>query len=108
MLRSFARRVITSYSIHYTKLYETEALVDEGLAREVVNRVQRLRKEAGYEYRTRIELGVVGDAGVVEATRRHRAFVEGETLTRRTMLGASIDEADVKQDVDIEGSYNFV
>jgi len=81
----------------------TEALVDEGLAREVVNRVQRLRKEAGYEYRTRIELGVVGDAGVVEATRRHRAFVEGETLTRRTMLGASIDEADVKQDVDIEG-----
>ncbi len=30
----------------------------EGLAREVVNRVQRLRKDAGYEYTTRIRLWV--------------------------------------------------
>ncbi|MDH3199083.1 MAG: class I tRNA ligase family protein [Candidatus Krumholzibacteria bacterium] len=81
----------------------TEELVEEGLAREVVNRVQRLRKEAGYEYRTRIELGVTGDAAVVEAARRHRAFVEEETLTRRTTLGEALDGADVTQDVDIEG-----
>jgi isoleucyl-tRNA synthetase len=81
----------------------TEELTREGLAREVVNRVQRLRKEAGYEYTTRIELALSGDAEVVEAARRHLSFIEGETLTRRTLLGGVLDGADVTQDVDIEG-----
>jgi isoleucyl-tRNA synthetase len=81
----------------------TDALMQEGLAREVVNRVQRLRREAGYDYAARIELAVSGDAEVVEAARRHLAFIEGETLTRRTVLGGALDSADVTQDVDIEG-----
>ena len=39
-----------------------EALRREGLAREVVNRVQRIRKEAGYVYTDRIALWIDGDA----------------------------------------------
>src|SRR6266850_1989404 len=81
----------------------TEDLVQEGLAREVVNRVQRLRKEAGYEYTTRIELSVAGAADVVAATEAFQAFVEGETLARRTLLGAVLDNADLTREVDIEG-----
>jgi isoleucyl-tRNA synthetase len=81
----------------------TEELTREGLAREVVNRVQRLRKDAGYDYTTRIELALSGDAEVVEAARRFLPFIEGETLTRRTVLGGRLDEADATQDVDIEG-----
>ncbi len=81
----------------------TPELVQEGLAREVVNRVQRLRKEAGYEYRTRIELSVSGDEEVVAAVRRHRPFIEGETLARRTVLTGPPGAADISQDVDIEG-----
>ncbi|HWE25404.1 MAG TPA: DUF5915 domain-containing protein, partial [Myxococcales bacterium] len=82
-------------------------LVQEGLAREVVNRVQRLRKEAGYEYTTRIELSVTGAEDVVAATRAFQGFVEGETLARRMMLGedqgATLDEPDLQREVDIEG-----
>jgi len=83
----------------------SEDLVQEGLAREVVNRVQRLRKEAGYEYTTRIELSVTGAAEVVAATRAFQGFVEGETLARRMLLGegAELDEPDLQRDVDIEG-----
>ncbi|HEV8305265.1 MAG TPA: isoleucine--tRNA ligase [Gemmatimonadales bacterium] len=81
----------------------TEDLVQEGLAREVVNRVQRLRKEAGYEYTTRIELSVAGADDVVAATAAFRGFVEGETLARRTVLGGVLDDADLTRDVDIEG-----
>jgi isoleucyl-tRNA synthetase len=81
----------------------TEDLVQEGLAREVVNRVQRLRKEAGYEYTTRIELSVAGANDVVAATEAFQAFVEGETLARRTVLGAVLDDADLTREVDIEG-----
>jgi isoleucyl-tRNA synthetase len=81
----------------------TQDLVQEGLAREVVNRVQRLRKEAGYEYTTRIELSVAGADDVVAATAAFQGFVEGETLARRTVLGAVLDHPDLTRDVDIEG-----
>jgi isoleucyl-tRNA synthetase len=81
----------------------TPDLLQEGLAREVVNRVQRLRKEAGYEYATRIELSVQGAAEVVAAVEAYKSFVEGETLTRKALFGADLPEADVRQDVDIDG-----
>ena len=78
-------------------------LVQEGFAREVVNRVQRLRKAAGYEYATRIELSVAGADEVVAATAAFQDFVEGETLARKTVLGAVFEAADVTSEVDIEG-----
>jgi isoleucyl-tRNA synthetase len=81
----------------------TEDLIQEGLAREIVNRVQRLRKEAGYDYHTRIELSVAGAEDVVSATAAFQGFVEGETLARGTVLGGVLDEADVTREVDIEG-----
>jgi isoleucyl-tRNA synthetase len=81
----------------------TPDLVQEGIAREVVNRVQRLRKEAGYAYTARIELGVAGDADVVAAVAAYQAYVEGETLTRRLTLGEVLEPSDVKQEVDIDG-----
>jgi len=81
----------------------TPDLVQEGIAREVVHRVQRLRKEAGYAYNARIELGVTGDADVLAAVAAYQGYVEGETLTRRLVLGDALDPADVKQDLDIDG-----
>jgi len=86
----------------------SDDLVQEGLAREVVNRVQRLRKEAGYEYTTRIELSITGAADVVAATRAFQGFVEGETLARRMVFGAVLDEPDLQRDVDIEGRQTTI
>jgi isoleucyl-tRNA synthetase len=81
----------------------TDELVQEGLAREVVNRVQRLRKEADYEYTARIELSVSGAADVVAAAQTFRGFIEGETLARHTVFGRVLDEPDIRRDVEIEG-----
>src|SRR5947199_125307 len=81
----------------------TADLIQEGLARELVNRVQRLRKDAGYQYTTRIELSVAGPDDVVAAVATFQGYVEGETLARKTVLGAVLDEADVTSEVDIEG-----
>src|SRR2546425_6647000 len=86
----------------------SDDLVQEGLAREVVNRVQRLRKEAGYEYTTRIELSITGAADVVAATRAFQGFVEGETLARRMVFGAVLDEPDLQREVDIEGRQTTI
>jgi isoleucyl-tRNA synthetase len=86
-----------------------DALRREGLAREIVNRVQRLRKEAGYAFTTRIALRVEGDAEVLEAVRAHAAEIQAETLARRLELGAQgaagdgFGDADLRQDVVVEG-----
>ncbi len=81
----------------------TEDLKAEGLAREVVNRVQRLRKEAGFTFTTRIRLAIDGPNGVVAALQPHQAFIREETLARELVLGARLPEARLEQAIDIDG-----
>ena len=81
----------------------TPDLEQEGLAREVVNRVQRLRKEAGYEYTTRIELSVSGAPEVIAAVEAFEGYVAGETLARRMQMVGTLEDADITREVDIEG-----
>jgi isoleucyl-tRNA synthetase len=80
-----------------------DALRGEGIAREVVNRVQRLRKDAGYVYTDRIGLWISGEGPVLEAVRGHAGFIRGETLTRRLEVGTRAPAPDLEQEVDIEG-----
>ena len=80
-----------------------EPLRREGLAREVVNRVQRIRKDAGYAYVDRIELWIDGDAPLLEAARTHSDFIRGETLARRWEVGARAPTPDLEQQLDIDG-----
>jgi isoleucyl-tRNA synthetase len=80
-----------------------EGLRLEGLAREVVNRVQRIRKEAGYLYSDRISLWIDGDPSVLDAVRAHSGFIQGETLARGLEVGAQAPASDLEQRVDIDG-----
>ena len=81
----------------------TDELRQEGLAREVVSRVQRLRRDAGYRVTDRIELWVGGDAPVEAATRRHAEYIAGETLARALVVGRETGTPDLAQDVDLDG-----
>jgi isoleucyl-tRNA synthetase len=65
----------------------TPALRREGLAREVISRVQRMRKEAGLAVSDRIRLAVAGDAEVEESVRAFRERVAGEVLARQLRVG---------------------
>ena len=80
-----------------------EALRREGLAREVVNRVQRIRKEAGYSYTDRITLWIDGDVPVLEAVKAHAGFIRGETLARGLEIAARSPAPDLEQRVDMDG-----
>ena len=82
----------------------TDDLRREGMAREVVHRVQRLRKEAGYDYTTRIAIALDGAEEVLEAVGAHSEFVAGETLARRLDVGARATAPDVEADVAIYGT----
>jgi len=80
-----------------------EPLRREGFAREVVNRVQRIRKEAGYLYTDRISLWIDGDPPIIEAVREYAGFIRGETLARCLEIGARAPTSDLEQRVDIDG-----
>lgn len=81
----------------------TPDLRAEGLARELVNRVQRLRKDAGLAYTDRITLWVDGPPELLEATRAHEAFVRGETLTRDLVLGAEAGQDATLDTISLDG-----
>lgn len=83
--------------------FVTPELKAEGTAREVINRVQRLRKDAGYEYDARVELGISGDPDVLAAAEAHRAYISGETLARKIEVEKDLSGPDVSEEVDIDG-----
>jgi hypothetical protein len=68
-----------------------------------VNRVQRLRREAGYVFTDRIGLWIAAEGPVLEAIRGHAAYIQAETLARRLEVGARAPAPDLEQEVDIDG-----
>src|SRR5690606_4901478 len=60
----------------------TEDLLQEGLARELVSRVQTLRKDSGFEVTDRIDLRVQrnGNERLEAAVKAHAAHILAETL----------------------------
>jgi isoleucyl-tRNA synthetase len=58
----------------------TPELEQEGLAREIVHRIQNLRKEAGFEIADRIRIYYAGDGALRDAMQRFDAYVRQETL----------------------------
>ncbi|MES2125531.1 MAG: isoleucine--tRNA ligase [Gemmatimonadota bacterium] len=81
----------------------TAELAQEGLARELVSRVQRLRKEAGFDVAGRIALAISGDAAVEAAARGHEGYIAGETLAREFVVGQALVQADRSESVVIDG-----
>src|SRR5690606_18988363 len=64
-----------------------EALRLEGLARELVNRIQRLRRDEDLDVSDRIRLGLDGGAAVLAAAGAHRDFIARETLATDQRIG---------------------
>jgi len=81
----------------------TDALRAEGLAREVVSKVQRMRKDAGYEYTDRIRLWVSGSAVVEQAVQQHAGFIAEETLAQSLGVGERAGSADMEQQLELDG-----
>ena len=58
----------------------TPELVSEGLARELVNRIQNLRKDTGLDVADRITLTLSAAPALLAAAEAHRDFIQSETL----------------------------
>ncbi|PLB20618.1 isoleucine--tRNA ligase [Mariniflexile rhizosphaerae] len=59
----------------------SEDLRMEGVARELVNRIQNLRKDSGFEVTDRIDVKLQNDAYIVTAINTNMSYIKAETLT---------------------------
>ncbi|NNC70195.1 MAG: isoleucine--tRNA ligase [Flavobacteriaceae bacterium] len=64
----------------------SDELRKEGIARELVNRIQNLRKESGLEVTDKIKLSVKKDGVVDEAILINENYIKNETLTNELVL----------------------
>ncbi len=61
----------------------TEELKNEGIARELVNRIQNLRKDSGFEVTDKIEVQLQRDGKVEKAVNDNLEYIKMETLTAK-------------------------
>ncbi len=66
----------------------TPDLVREGMARDLVNRIQNFRKESGLEVSDRIELSYRADDAVEEVFEEFGDYIGSETLTQNLVKGS--------------------
>ena len=81
----------------------TDELRDEGLYRELLHRVQNLRKELDVEYTERIQLWISGSErvrGVLEASRDH--FMS-EALCKSLTTGGEVPENGERREASVDG-----
>ena len=64
----------------------SENLVNEGIARELVNRIQNFRKDSGLEVTDKILLNIEGDEGIQKAVEQNREYLMNETLCEHLEL----------------------
>ncbi len=79
------------------------ALRLEGMARELINRIQRLRRDAGLEVSDRIRLWITGEPPVPAAVDRYREYIAAETLAVSLESDGTPDRAAECRDVDLDG-----
>ena len=69
----------------------TEALIEEGFVREIISKVQTMRKECGLEVTDHIALDLSGNPRLVEIARRNEAFIREITLADSLSCDAPMD-----------------
>ncbi|PSG90354.1 isoleucine--tRNA ligase [Aurantibacter aestuarii] len=69
----------------------TEDLREEGIARELVNRIQNLRKDSGFEVTDRIEVKIKNEVSVTKAVKANLDYIKVETLTETLELVDHLD-----------------
>ncbi|MCB9061323.1 MAG: isoleucine--tRNA ligase [Halobacteriovoraceae bacterium] len=70
----------------------TAELIQEGLAREVVNRIQKTRKDKDFNVADRISVNYTGDQEIVNAIVKHSEYISKETLSDKLSEDSNLAE----------------
>ncbi len=77
-----------------------DELISEGVAREIVNRVQNTRKQTGLDVSDRVVVHLAGDDELLTAAGRHEALILAEVLGTRLVCGEGDGAGGTEFDVD--------
>ncbi len=65
----------------------TEELIEEGFVREIISKIQNMRKDAGFEVMDHIEVYEVGSDKITEVITRNADEIKAEVLADKIILG---------------------
>nr|MBN2276520.1 isoleucine--tRNA ligase [candidate division Zixibacteria bacterium] len=80
-----------------------DILRDEGFAREMINKIQNMRKSSGFEVTDRISVMATAAEPLFSAVKKHRDFICGETLADTIDLVDSIPKSNGGKKWNING-----
>lgn len=80
----------------------TENLKNEGLARELVNRIQNIRKSRGYDITDRITVTISPEESIERALKEYGDYIANQVLADKVELMA-LDEVAEDEMLDIDG-----
>jgi len=80
----------------------SDSLVREGVAREFVNRIQNMRKEADYDVTDHIQVGFDSNQKIIDAVTSMNDYIKTETLADKIQSKA-LKQADFIKSWEIEG-----
>ena len=80
----------------------TDELIREGIARELINRIQNLRKDSGFEVTDKVNVVIYAQAedykAISEALEQHASYIAGQTLS----LNVSAQEGISDEGTEVE------
>ncbi len=82
----------------------TEDLIQEGLAREFINRIQNLRKDSGFDVTDKISIKILKQEAIIPALDKYKSYIATQTLATGIELVDRMDEPD---SVEIELDDNI-
>jgi len=78
----------------------SDSLKQEGIARELVNRIQNLRKNSGFEVTDHIDICILDNKNITNAVLNNLDYIKIETLTKKLKLVNKLDDG---IEIDFDG-----
>ncbi|MCC8172483.1 MAG: isoleucine--tRNA ligase [Parabacteroides sp.] len=75
----------------------TDALRREGLARELVNRIQNVRKASGYEITDKVNVKVLSSEQIDDAVEEYTAYIANQVLAANLIIVNKLDDDDATE-----------
>lgn len=83
----------------------SEELKKEGIARELVNRIQNIRKDSGFEVTDKIKVEIQTVAEIAEAIHANLEYIQTETLTKELQI---LDTVTGGEEIEFDGFRSIV
>ncbi|MBD3233914.1 MAG: isoleucine--tRNA ligase [candidate division Zixibacteria bacterium] len=108
---------LTGYADEYEVLQEgetaialdtvvTDELRDEGFAREIINKVQNMRKTADYNVTDKIRIRFCGSDLITDAVEKYKSYISEETLAEEIISGDG--KGDLEKSWNINGEDTVI